>query len=231
MNNLIRAGLSTFGCRNFAKFSFNSGAKCMYSSSNKDGVSKSGQNPSAETPSSSDKNTTIPKLSALKSTAESNLSSDSPIKGLFANSLNQTSKADNKPKGNFMDNYKNYVRAPNSGNSGMNSRIDKIRIMQNSFQDVNGTSFSKDYKNLSLQVESSIGRSIAVFSDNPVFALRKLQRIITQNKIRKILYLKKRYEKPFVKRARLAKEANAFRVKKQVREKVNMVLRMKGWGF
>ncbi|OMJ11235.1 hypothetical protein AYI70_g5469 [Smittium culicis] len=231
MNNLIRTGLSTFSCRNFAKFSFSSGTKCMYSSSKNDGLSQTGQNPTVETPTSSDKNTTIPKLSSLKSSSESNLSSDSPIKGLFANSFNQKSQTGNKPQGNFMDNYKNYVRAPNSGNSGMNSRINKIDLFRDSFPDASKASFSGDYKNLKLQVESSYGRSIAVFGDNPVFALRKLQRIITQNKVRKILYLKKRHEKPFVKRARLAKEANAFRVKKQVREKVNMVLRMKGWGF
>ncbi|OLY81265.1 hypothetical protein AYI68_g4628 [Smittium mucronatum] len=237
MNSLIRSGLFSLPTKSFSKLSFQTLSKCMYSSDGKDsGIpaenvldsnSKTVQNLQAKSDSGnpSDK---IPGLSIKTLFAGNN--KQIPILNHLENSRSQAPKK-------FMEDNPNYVRGALAANSGMDSRSDKIRMLRNVFS-VNRAqvstpagSYNELYNSMKFVPEVSVGRSIAVYGDNPTSAYRKLQRMITVNKVRKILRLKSRYEKPFVKRARLAKEANAWRVKKQVKNKVNMVLKMKGWGF
>ncbi|KAJ1666810.1 hypothetical protein IW140_002535 [Coemansia sp. RSA 1813] len=77
----------------------------------------------------------------------------------------------------------------------------------------------------------AMGRSVAVISGGPSKAYARLNRIMTENNVRRELFLRKRYEKPKYKRQRLRFESHARRFKDEVRNKVHLVMKMKSWGI
>ncbi|PVU98531.1 hypothetical protein BB559_001507 [Furculomyces boomerangus] len=176
--------------------------------------------------------TTNPEQTQKDVGSKQELGDQSLVKNLFIkDSLKIKSKPSMDSFGDTFKNIANYNRPSPKGNA---SSFNKFSLSDQNVNDqdlIRKSLEDQTNSSLSLKFEVSVGRSIAVHGDNPMIAYRRLQRILTANKVRKILFLKRRYEKPFVKRQREAKEANAWRVKKAVRNKVSMVLRMKGWGF
>ncbi|KAJ2746146.1 hypothetical protein GGI20_001569 [Coemansia sp. BCRC 34301] len=78
---------------------------------------------------------------------------------------------------------------------------------------------------------SIVGRAVPVVNGNPAKAYGRLNRILTENNIRRELYLRKRYEKPKYKRQRLRRESHARLFKEEVRRKVHLVMNMRSWGM
>ncbi|KAJ2825914.1 hypothetical protein FBU31_003580 [Coemansia sp. 'formosensis'] len=78
---------------------------------------------------------------------------------------------------------------------------------------------------------SVIGRAVPVTNGNAASAYGRLNRILTENNVRRELYLRKRYEKPKYKRQRLRRESHARLFKEEVRRKVHLVMNMRNWGM
>ncbi|KAJ1927099.1 hypothetical protein IWQ60_003219 [Tieghemiomyces parasiticus] len=73
----------------------------------------------------------------------------------------------------------------------------------------------------------SSGRSIAVLTANPMAPYSRLNGILSGNNIRRELRLKRRYEKPNKKRVRLSIERSNKRFNAMVREKMELVDKMR----
>ncbi|KAJ2887597.1 hypothetical protein IWW38_005104, partial [Coemansia aciculifera] len=69
---------------------------------------------------------------------------------------------------------------------------------------------------------SIVGRAVPVTNGNPAKAYGRLNRILTENNVRRELFLRKRYEKPKYKRQRLRRESHARLFKEEVRRKVHL---------
>ncbi|KAJ2247320.1 hypothetical protein GGI13_005093 [Coemansia sp. RSA 455] len=78
---------------------------------------------------------------------------------------------------------------------------------------------------------SVVGRAVPVTNGNPASAYGRLNRILTENNVRRELFLRKRYEKPKYKRQRLRRESHARLFKEEVRRKVHLVMNMRNWGM
>ncbi|KAI8320285.1 hypothetical protein GQ54DRAFT_243790, partial [Martensiomyces pterosporus] len=74
------------------------------------------------------------------------------------------------------------------------------------------------------------GRSVPVVAGGANKAYARLNRILSDNNIRRELSLRRRYEKPKYKRQRLRQESHARRFKEEVKQKVNLIMKMKNWG-
>ncbi|KAJ1950634.1 hypothetical protein FBU59_000583 [Linderina macrospora] len=81
------------------------------------------------------------------------------------------------------------------------------------------------------QGASVVGRSVPVASGGANRAYMRLNRILSDNGIRRELQLRRRYEKPKYKRQRLRQESHARRFKEEVKQKVHLIMRMKNWGM
>ncbi|KAJ2549440.1 hypothetical protein EV175_004449 [Coemansia sp. RSA 1933] len=75
------------------------------------------------------------------------------------------------------------------------------------------------------------GVTVDVAAGTPGKAYARLNRIITENNVRRELMLRKRYEKPKYKRQRLRFESHARRFKEEVQRNVHLVKKMKNWGM
>ncbi|KAJ2331240.1 hypothetical protein GGH92_009285, partial [Coemansia sp. RSA 2673] len=73
------------------------------------------------------------------------------------------------------------------------------------------------------------GRSVPVINNSPASAYGRLNRILTENKVRTELRLRHRYEKPKYKRQRLKRESHARLFKEEVRRKVHLIMKMRNW--
>ncbi|KAJ1970791.1 hypothetical protein H4R35_005654 [Dimargaris xerosporica] len=73
----------------------------------------------------------------------------------------------------------------------------------------------------------SSGRSLGVSSSSPVVAYYRLNRILNENDVRREFKLRRRYEKPTQKRIRLKVERSNRRFNALVREKLNLVEKMR----
>ncbi|KAJ1674645.1 hypothetical protein EV182_002850 [Spiromyces aspiralis] len=80
---------------------------------------------------------------------------------------------------------------------------------------------------LSMEQGISYGRSLAVHNGRPGHTYRMLNNLLNENGVREELRLRRRYEKPTLRRRREHREANARRFGQAVREKVQLVLKMK----
>ncbi|KAJ1898044.1 hypothetical protein LPJ66_002997 [Kickxella alabastrina] len=89
-------------------------------------------------------------------------------------------------------------------------------------------SLSSQISNTGSQV---VGRSVPVAAGSAVKAYGRLNRILSENNVRRELSLRKRYEKPKYKRQRLKREGHARRFKEEVRKKVHLIMQMKNWGM
>ncbi|KAJ1919828.1 hypothetical protein H4219_001737 [Mycoemilia scoparia] len=76
----------------------------------------------------------------------------------------------------------------------------------------------------------STGRSLAVEHGRVGFTFRKLNQMMEDNGVKKELRLRRRYEKPTLRRKRERREANSRRFAAAVREKVKLVMKMKNCG-
>ncbi|KAJ2284897.1 hypothetical protein IWW55_007412, partial [Coemansia sp. RSA 2706] len=75
------------------------------------------------------------------------------------------------------------------------------------------------------------GRSVPVFGGGAARAYSRLNRILSENKIREEVMRRRRHEKPTYKRQRLRRESHARRFKDAVRKKVHLVWKMKTLGI
>ncbi|KAJ2162230.1 hypothetical protein GGF46_000847 [Coemansia sp. RSA 552] len=75
-----------------------------------------------------------------------------------------------------------------------------------------------------------VGRSVPVMAGGARQAYDRLNRILSQNRIRQEKMRRRRYEKPTYKRQRLRREGHARRFKEEVRQKVHLVYKMKRLG-
>ncbi|KAJ1965968.1 Dpp4p [Dipsacomyces acuminosporus] len=89
--------------------------------------------------------------------------------------------------------------------------------------------------NLSSQISNIgshvVGRSVPVVAGGATKAYARLNRILSDNNIRRELSLRRRYEKPKYKRQRLRQESHARRFKEEVKQKVHLIMKMKNWGI
>ncbi|KAJ2504591.1 hypothetical protein IWW47_002453 [Coemansia sp. RSA 2052] len=92
--------------------------------------------------------------------------------------------------------------------------------------------FANNLTNMIHNIGSSVvGRAVPVTNGNPAKAYGRLNRILTENNVRRELFLRKRYEKPKYKRQRLRRESHARLFKEEVRRKVHLVMNMRNWGM
>ncbi|KAJ2083175.1 hypothetical protein H4R24_001005 [Coemansia sp. RSA 988] len=84
---------------------------------------------------------------------------------------------------------------------------------------------------LAKREDGMVSRSVPVLHGEAARAFGRLNRILSENNIRRELKLRERYEKPTNKRQRLRRESHARRFKDEVRRKVHLVYKMSRWGL
>ncbi|KAI9500264.1 hypothetical protein GGI25_001142 [Coemansia spiralis] len=126
-----------------------------------------------------------------------------------------------------------------SGPSGSNTRDGSKSPAANVTKEPTKVSLTESRLNFANKLTNSIanmgtkaiGRSVPVTAGGASKAYARLNRIITDNNVRRELNLRRRYEKPKYKRQRLRYESHARRFKKEVQKKVQLIMKMKDWGI